>query len=108
MTSGSSVYDEISSKISELESKVNTLNRNIYDSENDIDQLTNERERCYIKLAEVYLPDLDAQSVKQTLKEVQRDVEKIFQQKQERRKELDNLMQQSAESKKEYEARLKV
>ena len=103
---GSSVYNEIREKTGELERNVESLNRDIYRHEKDIESISNEREEYYASLAQIYLPALDADSVKQTLREVQKDVQKIFQQKQEKRKEIDYMLQTSSKSKEEWEGKL--
>src|SRR4030065_2208079 len=92
MVSGSTVYKKIQEQISTLEGKVDRTGSQIDSCENKIDSLTGERETTYVSLAETYLPELTSQSVKQTLREVQSDVQRIFQKKQNSRKELETPM----------------
>lgn len=106
MTSGSDVEEQINNQISKLQGQESKLNSTLHSYENKIDSLTAEREESYVSLAETYLPELDAQAIKNTLKEVQGDVQEIFRKKQLRRKELENLMQASTEKKGTLEEKL--
>ena len=106
MVSGSTVYKKIQEQISTLEGKVDRTGSQIDSCENKIDSLTGERETTYVSLAETYLPELTSQSVKQTLREVQSDVQRIFQKKQNRRKELETLMASALEKKKANDDKL--
>ena len=94
--------------ISDLEHKEEKLGSDVYACERKITNLGNERERAYIRLAEFYLPELDAQFIKQTLTEVQGDVSYIFQQKQNRRTELESLMKSSTKQKKTLEEKFEI
>lgn len=90
--SGDSIYRKIKSKLSDLERDERDLNSSIRSSENNIDSLANEREQAYVKLAEFYLPEMDAKSVKNTLRAVQSSVQDVLSEKQERREELGVLI----------------
>lgn len=104
--SGNAVHDKIGKKIGEVESQSQKLQREIYNYENDITELTEEREQCFVRLATTYLPDLEAKSVQQTLAEVQETVKKIFREKQQKRSELEDLMQSSQTTRKQLEKQL--
>ncbi len=106
MVSGSTVYREIRGKISTLESNLNGLGKKLSDCENSITKSMNEREDCYSQLAAFYLPELDAASLRTTLREIQNDVKRIFVQKQTRRQELEEIMGLSQAEKRKYEAEL--
>jgi chromosome segregation ATPase len=106
MTSGSDVYDELKGKVSEVETKYESINSKVYSFENKISALAEEREQCYTKLALVYLPEMDREAVTKTLKEVQKDVQDIFEQKQNRRKELDKMILSAKETNSEYQKKL--
>jgi hypothetical protein len=101
--SGSSVHSKIKSQINEIENEHEKLSSKIYDYEKDINSLMEERENTYGKLAAFYLPEMDAESVKNTLKEVQQEVQLIFEEKQLRRKKVEELMKDSNENKKGLE-----
>lgn len=104
--SGSTVYKSIKEKVAEAEKEQERFSNSVYKCEADIESFVNERENCYTQLATVYLPEMTAQSVKETLKEVQGEVQKIFKAKQERRKELEDSMQASIKKKKGLESKL--
>jgi len=106
MVSGSSVYSKIKEQISTLEGKEGKISSQIEGCEKKIYSLTSEREAAYVSLAEAYLPELTSQSVKQTLREVQSDIQRIFQKKQDRRKELEALMTSALEKKKDNSDKL--
>ncbi len=108
MVSGSSVYKQIKAKVSETESNLGSLGDKIIRCEDSITKYMNERENCYGQLAAVYLPDLDAASLKTTLKEVQADVQKIFEEKQKRRISLEEIMKSSQTERKKAEAELDI
>jgi len=95
MVSGNSVYKQIKGKISEVETQSENLATQLYKVEQHISDLTNERENCYDFLAVHYLPELDAQTVQTTLREVREDVEGVFKKKQTRRSSLERLMKEN-------------
>ncbi|MEK6884366.1 MAG: hypothetical protein AABY22_32340, partial [Nanoarchaeota archaeon] len=82
------------------------LSRSIYDSENKISSLTEERENLLVELAAHYLPEMTAQTIKTTLSEVRAKVESIFKQKQHRRQQLETAMQVSVEKESSLEEKL--
>lgn len=92
MVSGRIVYRKIKNKIEELEKQNEGYSKKIYAHEEKISSLTEEREEIYLRLAQTYLPQLDAESVESTLKEVQGEVKRIFQEKRNRRKNLETLI----------------
>jgi DNA repair exonuclease SbcCD ATPase subunit len=103
--SGSSVHSKIKEQITEVENEHENLSSKIYDYEKRINSLMGEREDSYSKLATLYLPEMDAGSVKNTLKEVQKEVQAIFEEKQNRRKKVEELMKDSNENKKGLEGK---
>lgn len=104
--SGSTVYRNISSKVDEVEFQQNGLSRQVSDVEDKISSLGGAREDCFTKLALIYLPQMDAESVAGTLKEVQAEVSKIFKDKQNRRKELEAGMALAVQERKSLEEKL--
>ena len=90
--SGSSVHKKIKEKIQKVESQSEELVSQLYQTEQNLTNLTAERENCYISLAAHYLPELDSQAIQTTLKEVREDVERVFREKQERRSTIEGLM----------------
>lgn len=105
--SGSSVKDDIESVIDQLSAKHAKANKSLDNCESSIEALTAERENTLIQLATTYLPELDADDIQRTLREMQSEVRNIFKQKQERRSELVGLMEDSETKRKGYETRLK-
>jgi len=97
-SSGSSVHKKIKVKIKEVESDSEALASSLYQMEQQLSNLTLERENCYSSLATHYLPELDAQSVQTTLREVRESVQKVFAVKQERRSSLEKLMKENREA----------
>lgn len=93
--SGSSVHKKIKKKVREVESQSEDLASQLYNVEQNLTNLTTERENCYGSLAVHYLPELDAQAVQVTLREVRGEVEKVFREKQERRSALEKLMKEN-------------
>ncbi|MEK6846527.1 MAG: hypothetical protein AABY26_07230, partial [Nanoarchaeota archaeon] len=105
-TSGKSVYDSINSRVREVENKQEALNRKLYASEKKIDSLVHQREDALLRLATFYLPELEANAVGGTIRELQSDVQRIFLEKQRRRQELEQGIQQSLERQSELRAGL--
>lgn len=93
--SGSTVHKKIKEKVREVESQSEDLASQLYQVEQNITTLTAEREGCYSSLAAHYLPELDAQAVQTTLREVRGEVERVFKEKQERRSALEKLMKEN-------------
>ena len=85
MPTGRAVHQQLKSQIDTLETEHQSFASRIRGAEGDITALTAEREEIYVKLAGVYLPELTAQSVVDTLKEVQATVRECFNEKQKRR-----------------------
>jgi len=93
--SGNLVHGEIKGKIREIESESEHAASQLYKIEQDITVLTVEREDHYCSLAAHYLPELDAEAVRFTLREIREDVERVFREKQERRIDLEKLMKEN-------------
>lgn len=99
MVNGKEVHRIIKSKISSVKSNYDNLTSEIRSIEGDIDGLMSQREDCFIRLAAIYLPELDAQNVQNTLREVQGEVRKVFKSKEEKRTKLMFSMQEALEKK---------
>ncbi len=106
--SGSEGEDKIQAKINELESSHRSSSTEVTNLENKIDGLMDIRERCYSQLATIYLPQLDAKSVEQTLVQVQDRVRGVFKEKQQERKSLEESMNDVFSDKIQLEAQLKT
>jgi len=104
--SGSSVKRQISDKVSEVESQSEVFERQIYGFEDKITGLSDEREASFVQLATIYLPELEAKSIQQTLREVQSDINRIYQEKQEKRTQLEGFMRTSQKNRKTLEGEL--
>ena len=107
--SGSSVHKQIKGKITDVENEVGELESKVYNCENKITGLTEEREQIYTRLATTYLPELEAdevKSIRQTLPEIRAKVEKVFKDKQQKREELENLMSSYKAERKKFEKKL--
>ncbi len=101
--SGSTINRRLRDQISAIESDERQAGSEVHQYENQLEQLTAEREDCYSRLAQLYLPELDAQTVKDTLHEVQGKVQNIFNKKQKRRQELDDLLESDGKQKQKFE-----
>ncbi|MBI5148795.1 hypothetical protein HZA33_03885 [Candidatus Pacearchaeota archaeon] len=108
MVKGSTIYKQIKEKVAEIEAQHEDLSKQVYDFEQKITALTEERENYYTQLATFYLPELDAQSIQSTLKEVQSEVKRFFGQKQEKRRLTEELMNTTLKNKKSLEEKLDV
>ncbi|MCX6710987.1 MAG: hypothetical protein NTZ02_02755 [Candidatus Woesearchaeota archaeon] len=99
MSSGKSVYDRILKKINEVEDHYEALSRKLYSNENSIESFSKERNNSYIELAKFYLPQMNAETVANTLPEFQGLVQKVFNDKQQRRKKVESLSSDSRKDK---------
>jgi len=95
--SGRIVHTQIKNKIKEAEIEYQKVDGTLNEGERKIQALTTEREKVFSSLAIHYLPDLEAKSLKSTLRELQQKVQEIFESKQKRRKALEDLMQVNKE-----------
>jgi len=107
MKSGSTIYREIEKRTREQESSHESLSKELYSYESEISRLGEERESIFIKLATTYLPEMDAEAVKNTLPELRSQVESVFKEKQKRRTQIERAMQTSIEKEKTLEEMLK-
>jgi chromosome segregation ATPase len=92
MTTGSDVHDKIKGKVRELESEDSKVNREVESCRSEIERLAQQRDECYSKLAEFYLPALEAENVRQTIREVRGEIQQIFNKRQERKQFLEREM----------------
>lgn len=106
--SGSDGESKIATKVSELQSKENSLSTQLNNYDRRTDSLVEERNNCLTNMALIYLPELDARSVESTLRQVQIQVKDIFNQKQSRRENLESQMQSALSDKGLLESRLAV
>ncbi len=105
-TSGNTVYRAIKAQVAALEQSHNSLDTKVSSCEGKIGTLTAQREDTIGKLANFYLPELEADDVKTTLGALQTRVRELFDAKQKERTELDQKMEASAEERKHLEERL--
>ncbi|MBI5391292.1 hypothetical protein HZB02_07440 [Candidatus Woesearchaeota archaeon] len=97
MTSGSSVYKSIKSQLHQAEQQQEQAERQVYELERNITTLTAEQEECFVQLAIHYLPQLEVETLRTTLHEIQDQVRSIFSEKQEKRQALERQMAQEQE-----------
>ncbi|OHA80180.1 MAG: hypothetical protein A2675_02430 [Candidatus Yonathbacteria bacterium RIFCSPHIGHO2_01_FULL_51_10] len=102
--SGKDVYSAIGRQVTEAQSEYDQLNNVVTRAEREIEQLAEQRESVLSNLASIYLPELTADSVKTTLKEVQSTVQQLFKDKQKRRSELQEAMDRAQKRRTELEA----
>ena len=103
---GDEVYKDLKEKVREVEKKHEQVTQQVYQCETEITTFTEERENCFASLALTYLPELVAEDVKNTLRGVQEEVQKIFRQKQDRRKTIEQEMSELQEQKQEKQQTL--
>ena len=105
-TSGKTVYKSLSVQITSIETEHEALSANILSSQREISSLHDERELCFTQLATFYLPDLEAESVKSTIKELQGQVKKIYDEKMLRRQKLDEQIGASQDTRRRLDKQL--
>lgn len=72
---------EIKNKVSQLETQSSTLRTDLQTKENLLNRTVGERERAYVQLATIYLPELTSQAVTKTLAEIKEQIETVYQDK---------------------------
>ena len=107
MTSGKQVYNTIEEHIRDLEVESQTLGDKISSTQESIRADVTTQERFYVNLAKMYLPEMDADDVQRTLKEVRTDVQRILDRKNQRRSELEYLISDSNQRRANLYVRLK-
>ena len=108
MTSGKQVYGEIQDVIQEVESQSNKIGKQIQSIQTGTKDLAQQQEDTYVQLALVYLPEMEAKAVKQTIAEVRGDVQRIFDRKNERRLQLEELLSDTSAQRTKLQSKLKV
>jgi hypothetical protein len=103
---GSDIHGKIQDAVRRQESAERALSDRLYDCEQRIATLVEEREKHFTRLARRALPELSAESVRNTLHEVQSDVEKIYLERQARRQALEKEMIEAADRRAAQDARL--
>ena len=103
---GSTVHRAIKGKIAEVEGAYERHSACVYGCERKIELLTEEREQCYVQLAEFYLPELDANAIKETISEVQGEVKRIFAERRVQRARAEQKLKDERENKKALEEKL--
>jgi hypothetical protein len=96
---GSSVLNSIRDQIRKIEQQDETVKESIFNCERGVTALAAEEESIYSRLAEIYLPDMTAQSIKDTLREVQSQIQNIYDDKQNKQLAIDKAMQESKKQK---------
>lgn len=92
MITGKSVYSRIKGKVAEWEEKHTALSRQLYGVEDSIEQKTGKRETAIVQLAQVYLPELTAKAVADTLPQLRKEAQEVFQLRQRERQSLEDRM----------------
>jgi hypothetical protein len=103
---GSDIHGKIRQAVARQKTAEAALSDRLYDCEKRIARLVAEREEAFTQLAQRYLPELNAESVKTTLREVQSEVGKIYLERQARRQALEREMVDAAARRSERDARL--
>ncbi len=106
MILGSDVHGKIRQAVARQKTAEAALSDRLYDCEKRIARLVAEREEAFTQLARRSLPELSAESVKNTLREVQSDVERIYLERQARRQALEREMVDAAARRSERDAQL--
>jgi uncharacterized membrane protein YgcG len=103
---GTDVHGKIRHALARERTAEATLSDRVYECEKRIARLVEEREEAFTRLAKRALPELSAETVRNTLHEVQSDVEKIYLERQERRRALEKEMVEAVDRRTALDARL--
>lgn len=107
-TKGRSVLGKINDRVHSAERKHRSTRDELTQNNSSIRRLQNKISNNYSRLAEIYLPELDTQSVQETLTELQGRVEKIYVEKQGRIQTLDTLIDKCELDRREQEAKIET
>jgi len=108
MVSGRTIHSRVTEKVREAENEVDGFERDIFNTEKKIGNLSEVREKAYTALADIYSPELTPQALTKvrSLPDVQRVVNQAFAEKQARREQVESLMKGSKEGRIALEERL--
>ncbi len=105
--SGKSIYKRIEKEVRDTEDSLRGLVRGLSTIEDNIRELTADREDIYSRLAGKYLPSLDAESIRGTLRQVQGQVNRIYRQKQRERDSIEDSIEANGRARAGHQQRLK-
>lgn len=92
MISGRAIHSKIKAKIAEWGEKHDALSSQMYGIEGKIEQKTGQRETTMVQLAQVYLPELTAKAVADTLPHLREEAQEVFHLRQRERQSLEDRM----------------
>jgi chromosome segregation ATPase len=97
MLSGREVHDTVGGMIHRVGADVQLFEKEIRDGEREIRDLSGKMEGAYLKLVEIYSPELTAEAVDSIrhLPAIQSEVNAAFERKQRKREELENAMRET-------------
>src|SRR3989338_5942642 len=105
---GKSFYTKLQSSLQDVEAELGALNKKLYATEQDISTLAEQSEGYLVKLTGIFLPEMTAQAISTSLKEVRETAQTYFAEKQKRRQELDVSLQASQTKKKTLEGQMET
>ena len=103
MASGREVYSQLQDTIEETGSRYTKVGKQIKKVQTVVRTLSDEQEKIYSDLALLYLPEMEANAVKNTIKEVRGAVQRIFDQQNARRTQLEEMIEDSNTQRKKYQ-----
>ena len=103
---GSTVHGQLRHALARQRTAESVLSDRVYALEKRIAMLVAEREGAFARLAKRALPELNAETVRNALREVQGDVEKIYLERQARRRALEKEMIEAADRRASQDAAL--
>jgi chromosome segregation ATPase len=105
-TSGSHIHNAIWASARAQENEQEAVSRSLRDVESRLNNAVAGRQEIYQRLAQMFLPRLDADAVRDTLSEVQKTVQDCFLRKQERRRQLETGLKENRDRRQEVQNRL--
>ena len=106
MASGREVYSQLQDTIEETCSRYTKVGKQIKKVQTVVRTLSDEQEKIYSDLALLYLPEMEANAVKNTIKEVRGAVQRIFDQQNARRTQLEEMIEDSNTQRKKYQDKI--
>ena len=106
MASGREVYSQLQDTIEETGSRYTKVGKQIKKVQTVVRTLSDEQEKIYSDLALLYLPEMEANAVKNTIKEVRGAVQRIFDQQNARRTQLEEMIEDSNTQRKKYQDKI--
>jgi len=108
MVTGSQVHRKIKGQIRNVKREYDDASSQVKKLENELGDWEARRDQQYMDLAEIYLPEMEAGVISNTIPELREGIQRILESKNQRRLELAGLIQETTQRREGYQTQLEV